>query len=43
MDVKDYSIFVCERYVNFFVIDTICLIIFKESKEMDIVYFFCYS
>lgn len=43
MDVKDYSTLVCERYVNSFAIDTICLTILKESKEMDIVYLPCYS
>lgn len=43
MDVKDYSTLACERYVNSFAIDTICLTILKESKEMDIVYLPCYS
>lgn len=43
MDVKDFSTLACERYVNSFAIDTICLTILKESKEMDIVYLPCYS
>lgn len=43
MDVKDFSSLACERYVNSFAIDTICLTILRESKEMDIVYLPCYS
>ena len=43
MDVKDFSTLACERYVNSFAIDTICLTILKESKELDIVYLPCYS
>ena len=43
MDVKDFSTLACERYVNSFAIDAICLTILKESKETDIVYLPCYS
>ena len=43
MDVEDFSTLACERYVNSFAIDTICLTILKESKKTDIVYLPCYS
>ena len=43
MDVKDFSTLACERHVTSFAIDTICLSVLKESKQMDIVYLPCYS
>ena len=38
MDVSDFSTLACERYVNGFTIDTVCLKFLEESKTTNIVY-----
>lgn len=43
MDVNDFSILVCERYVNGFIIDIVCLKFFEDSKFINLVYFLSYS
>ena len=43
MDVSDFCSLACERYVNSFAIDTICLTFLKVKKQSDVVYLPCYS
>lgn len=43
MDVLDYSIFVCECYLNGFMIDVLCLKLFDENKLIKVVYLLIFS
>lgn len=43
MDANDFSTLACERYVNGFTIDTVCLKFLEDSKPTNLVYLTSYS
>ena len=43
MDATDFSTLACERYVNGFTIDTVCLKFLEDSKPTNLVYLSSYS